>query len=1072
MNIRVTIRFRSLLFAIAFAAIAAFTAFYFALSLEAQETEEPAPVLRKFLKADEVKTAIRDPQNRIVSVTARNESEKQAARASGGVISEYGSEIVVVRQDTEDNLTGLSERRLETEISVPSARFEPLETKAFKSAVTSGSEKQYFIVQLAAYATDEWLQSIREAGAEVIQYVPHRAFIVYGDAVAANTLASHSRVRWIGRYKPEYRISTQATQRAESAAPGVEEFHVAVFKRADLAAAFQQIRSTKGVEIVEVQEPPYGFFDLVTVKAESEAVAKIALIEDVFRIDPYDKPVAEDEAAAQIVAGNYTNVTTIDGPGYDPLTQFGVDGTGVTVAISDSGVQIPGQGGFYITATNTIDGPLRGAAPGGQGSHGHINASIVAGNIPFGTLDSLGYNYGSGIAPGANIINIPFLVSGNTTTDSQSVDDTVSTAGPNGVNGSIINNSWGAGTNGNVYNAFAAMWDSFVFDASFAGTVDPINIVFSAGNSGASGLTQPKMAKNVIAVANSENVRPLLGGSSSDNMDQMRSSSSRGPAADGRIKPDITAPGTFISGGRAASSSGTSGVIDANHVYSIGTSHAAPQVAGVAALFTQFWKNNNGGQLPQPSLVKAAILNSGIEMTGTGATDPIPNGDEGWGRVNMKLIFDDGTSTLFKNETTQIFEPGFANVIDGSVDDASKPLRIALVWTDPPGATDPALVNNLDLTVTIGGTEYKGNVFTNGTSETGGTADSVNNVEMVRLPAGIAAGTPVSIEVRSVALNGDGIPGNGDSTDQTFSLVAYNVSQEASTGTTVFDFDGDSKTDVSVFRPNAGSLAESVGPEGSSSQWWYLRSSDQGTRGLQFGNSDDIPVASDFTGDGKTDIAFWRPSTGEWFILRSEDDSFFAFPFGASGDIPAPGDFDGDGKADPAVYRPSSGTWFIVRSSDGGLTVVPFGVAADQPIVADYDGDGMDDVGVYRSPDNQFWLLRSSEGVKAFQFGAPGDRTTVGDWTGDGKADVAFFRPSTSEWYVIRSEDDSFFAFPWGANGDVPSPGDFDGDGRFDPAVWRPSDRTWYIFGSTNGFQAVLFGANGDVPLPSSVSVN
>ncbi len=294
---------------------------------------------------------------------------------------------------------------------------------------------------------------------------------------------------------------------------------------------------------------------------------------------------------------------------------------------------------------------------------------------------------------------------------------------------------------------------------------------------------------------------------------------------------------------------------------------------------------------------------------------------------------------------------------------------------------------------------------------------------------------------------------------------------EAASSSTVFDFDGDSKTDVSVFRPNAGSLAESVGPEGSSSQWWYLRSSDQGTRGLQFGDSDDIPVASDFTGDGKTDIAFWRPSTGEWFILRSEDDSFFAFPFGASGDIPAPGDFDGDGKADPAVYRPSSGTWFIVRSSDGGLTVVPFGVAADQPIVADYDGDGMDDVGVYRSPDNQFWLLRSSEGVKAFQFGAPGDRTTVGDWTGDGKADVAFFRPSTSEWYVIRSEDDSFFAFPWGANGDVPSPGDFDGDGRFDPAVWRPSDRTWYIFGSTNGFQAVLFGATGDLPVPSTVGV-
>ncbi|REJ79317.1 MAG: hypothetical protein DWQ47_00830 [Acidobacteria bacterium] len=277
-----------------------------------------------------------------------------------------------------------------------------------------------------------------------------------------------------------------------------------------------------------------------------------------------------------------------------------------------------------------------------------------------------------------------------------------------------------------------------------------------------------------------------------------------------------------------------------------------------------------------------------------------------------------------------------------------------------------------------------------------------------------------------------------------------------------FDFDGDGATDVSIFRPNSQP----------GSQWWFLRSSDQGTRGLQFGTANDVPVAADFTGDGKTDIAFWRPPTGEWFILRSEDDSFFAFPFGANGDIPAPGDFDGDGIADPAVFRPSAGTWFVFRSLDSQISVIPFGVATDQPIVADYDGDGTDDVGVFRAPDNQFWLLRSTLGVKAFQFGAPGDRTAIGDWTGDGKADVAFFRPSSSEWYVIRSEDDSFFAFPWGADGDIPAPGDYDGDGKVDPGVWRPSDSTWYIFGSSSGFEAVPFGVNGDVPLPSSVSVN
>ncbi|REJ78143.1 MAG: VCBS repeat-containing protein [Acidobacteria bacterium] len=351
------------------------------------------------------------------------------------------------------------------------------------------------------------------------------------------------------------------------------------------------------------------------------------------------------------------------------------------------------------------------------------------------------------------------------------------------------------------------------------------------------------------------------------------------------------------------------------------------------------------------------------------------------------------------------------------------------------------------------------------------------------------SGGPYEIR-RSVISSGGGVSSGGTfSTDSTiaepiagiqstggsFSLISGyrgGIGVEISRNAAVFDFDGDGRTDASVFRPNPTNLLDNPAPEGSSSQWWLLRSSDQGTLGLTFGFPSDVLVPADYTGDGKADIAFWRPSTGQWFILRSEDLTFFAFPFGGNGDIPAPGDFDGDGTADPAVFRPSSGTWFIFRSSDQQVSVVPFGVSVDKPIVADYDGDGMDDVAVFRSPDNQFWLLRSSQGVKAFQFGSPGDRTAVGDWTGDGKADVAFYRPSTSAWFVIRSEDDSFFSFPWGVQGDIPAPGDYDGDGRTDPAIWRPGDRTWYIFGSTNGFQAINFGANGDVPLPSSVSVN
>ncbi|MCW5961856.1 MAG: VCBS repeat-containing protein [Pyrinomonadaceae bacterium] len=269
-----------------------------------------------------------------------------------------------------------------------------------------------------------------------------------------------------------------------------------------------------------------------------------------------------------------------------------------------------------------------------------------------------------------------------------------------------------------------------------------------------------------------------------------------------------------------------------------------------------------------------------------------------------------------------------------------------------------------------------------------------------------------------------------------------------------FDFDGDRKSDVGIFRPAQG-------------EWWYLRSGNGGNAAFSFGTSNDKLAPADFTGDGKTDVAFWRESTGEWFILRSENGSFYSFVFGTTGDIPMPADYDGDGIADPAIFRPSNATWYVLRST-GGILITQFGAAGDEPVAADYDGDGKDDMAIFRPSTGEWWINRSTAGIAVYNFGLSSDLTVPADFTGDGKADVAFWRPSTGEWFVLRSEDGSFYSFAFGTAGDVPAVGDFDGDGRADPTVFRPSNRVWYKLQSTNGFSAITFGAPGDIPVHSA----
>ena len=265
---------------------------------------------------------------------------------------------------------------------------------------------------------------------------------------------------------------------------------------------------------------------------------------------------------------------------------------------------------------------------------------------------------------------------------------------------------------------------------------------------------------------------------------------------------------------------------------------------------------------------------------------------------------------------------------------------------------------------------------------------------------------------------------------------------------TPFDFDGDGKTDISIFRPAGG-------------EWWMQRSSG-GIFALQFGSSTDQTVPGDYTGDGKTDIAVWRPASGEWFILRSEDLSYYAFPFGTDGDIPVPADFDGDGKSDAAVFRPSNSSWYIQKSS-GGVSIQTFGQSGDKPVTADYDGDGKTDIAVYRATDGVWHLLRSREGYTSRQYGIASDKPVPADYDGDGKTDLAIYR--SGEWWISRSTGGDM-TVQFGLTADKPTPADFDGDGRADIAVYR--ENVWYLQQSTAGFFATQFGLANDVPVPAA----
>ena len=216
-------------------------------------------------------------------------------------------------------------------------------------------------------------------------------------------------------------------------------------------------------------------------------------------------------------------------------------------------------------------------------------------------------------------------------------------------------------------------------------------------------------------------------------------------------------------------------------------------------------------------------------------------------------------------------------------------------------------------------------------------------------------------------------------------------------------------------------------------------------------------TGNDYNGDGKAELAVFRPSTAQWIIA-----GVGVYQFGAGNlyDIPVPGDYNGDGKAELAVFRPSTAQWIIA-----GVGVYQFGAGNlyDIPVPGDYNGDGKAELAVFR-PSTAQWIIA---GVGVYQFGAGNlyDIPVPGDYNGDGKAELAVFRPSTAQWIIAGV---GVYQFGAGNLYDIPVPGDYNGDGKAELAVFRPSTAQWIIA----GVGVYQFGAGNlyDIPLEAPIA--
>lgn len=618
------------------------------------------------------------------------------------------------------------------------------------------------LVKFPGPVTADQERALREASLRVYTYLPHYSYLVKLPAGGRAKLQA-AGAAWSGAYHPAYKMS-RSVAAFTAPEPGLEAAQAAgykivmlqVFPDADVREVVREIRSLgiRGV-VGSRQGEMFSRIRLLLTPAEiAEHREDLARLGDVFWMDVEARRVLLNDTTV------WVGQSGLSGSQTTPIFSQGIYGEGQTVGILDTGID-PDMCWFRDTSrglppTNacnggTVNDPLQrkvvavnflwsSECSGGIGAtewdtqdHGTHVAGTVAGD---NFANPLLHDTADGMAPGAKLVIQDGGYSVDNCGDLPGIGCPVVDLNPifqqaYSQGARLHTNSWGDNENSSVQNNYSS--GSQDVD-EFMWSHKDFLIFFAAGNSGpgTGSVGSPSTAKNGVAVG--ATLR-------STSANSMAGFSSCGPTADGRIKPDITVPGSSIV------SANNDGSISSNNCGTIGmsgTSMATPGAAGLTALIRQYYvdgyyptgfESSANGFTPSAALLKATLVNSAVNMTGTTA---IPANCQGWGRVLLEnaLFFSGQARKLWVRDDTMGFTTGATQSWSFAVNSSAEPLKVTLAWTDYPStpAASLNLVNDLDLEVSgPTGTVWRGNVFSGGLSATGGTADRRNTLEQVLL---------------------------------------------------------------------------------------------------------------------------------------------------------------------------------------------------------------------------------------------------------------------------------------------------------------------------------------------------